>query len=512
MGNMHQRRTWNYFSKILLCLLLTACKNPNLSQKDTITTIVASPVQTLNPLFSTDAGAQHINELTHAPLVRTSMQLVPEPYLAKSFRFINDKTIEFELRENCRFPSGAAITTSDVEKSLNFLIDPLNKSPFADTFKKIIKFEKINDYKFRIHLEKPSPSLLSDMSLLKILPVDQFKAGENIQNLAGAGPYQVASYTNESILLERSAQTCLPIPPSPKIKIKVVREDLSRFLKLKNGELDIVLNEMNFRKVEAIEKDPTLPLEVKSAEGTSYNYLGVNISKEKLKDLRVREAIALSLDIPKLIKYKSRGKATMARNLLSDKNYFANLNIPFRNRDLEKARKLLGESGYFDGKNNKPPLRVELKTNTNTISMENARVLAAQAKEAGIIIELRPYEWGIFYNDVKTGNTELFLLRWVGITDPSLYKEIFHSSEIGKNNRTFYKNAEMDELLTKSESTLDPVKRKKIFQRVQEIAYHDLPYINLWHIMNVAVHRKELKDVELHPTGSWIPFLKMRKE
>ena len=112
---MHQRRTWNYFSKLALCVFLASCKNPNISPADTITTIVSSPVQSLNPLYTTDANAQHVNELTHASLVRVSMQLVPEAYLAESFRFVNDTTMEFELRKNCHFPDGTPITAIDVD-------------------------------------------------------------------------------------------------------------------------------------------------------------------------------------------------------------------------------------------------------------------------------------------------------------------------------------------------------------------------------------------------------------
>ncbi len=490
----------------------SSCTNRNLSPPDTITVVVGTPLQSLNPLYGTDAATQHVNELVHSPLLTISERLVPEPYLAESFRAPNSKTLEFVLRQGCRFASGRELKAEAVEESLRYYVDEKNASPFAEAFRKITRFEKVSDYRFRLHLEKPTPSLPTDLQNLKILDLSALPAEPKPALLPGFGPYLVTSFTPAEVLLERREMGCLPEAASPKIKIKVVRDDLSRFLKLRTGEIDLVLNEMDYRKVERLQKDPSLPLRVLTAPGIGYTYLGLNFSKEKLRDPRVRLALALSFDRESLIRYKSRGMATPARNLLGDQNFYANLKVPVLARDLSRARALLDEAGYFNGSNGKPPLRLSLKTSNNAIAIENARVLAAQAREAGIEIDHQAYEWGIFYSDVKSGNTELYSLRWVGATDPRIYFEVFHSGEMSRNNRTRYQNPEMDKWLELGETELDPVKRKAHYDRAQEIAARDLPYIGLWYGMNVAVFRKELQNVKLHPSGSWRPLLGMRKE
>jgi peptide/nickel transport system substrate-binding protein len=497
---------------VFLALVLASCSNPSTSPRDTVTTAISAPVQSLNPLYTTDAASQHLNELLHASLVSISDQLVPEPYLAEEFHYVSPTSVEFRLKAGCRFADGSELKSRDVERSLRFMQDEKNGSAFSTTFQRVTKFETIDERRFRLHTARPDPSLLTDLVLLKILDFSAIPAEEKPSHIPGLGPYRLKSLSPSLIALERSGQPCLPTPPAAKIRVKTVRDDLSRFLKLRTGELDIVMNEMNFRKVEAIEKDKSLPMRVLSQPGISYNYLGVNLSSGKLRDSRVREAIALSFDIPALIRYKSRSMAIPARNLLADQNYFANLNVPVVKRDLGRARKLLDEAGFGNGSNGKPPLRLTLKTTTSLISIENARVLAAQAKEAGIELEHQAYEWGIFYNDVKSGNAELYLLRWVGVTDPRVYFEVFHSGEIGRNNRTRYQNAALDKLLEAGEAELDRAKRKDIYARVQEIAARDLPFIGLWYVNNVAVYRKELRNVRLHPTGSWTVFLEMSKE
>jgi peptide/nickel transport system substrate-binding protein len=491
---------------------ITACSNKNTSPANTLTTVIATPIQSLNPLYGTDANSQHVNELLHSSLITIGDNLMPVPYLAKEMKLIDPLTIEFTLREGCKFPSGRNITSDDVEKSLRYFQDPKNLSPFAETFSVFKKFEKIDSLRFRFISEKPTPGILTDLDILKILDLDSIKEGEKPNHLIGAGAYQLEEFSPALIAMRRTNQPCLPTPPMEKIVVKVVRDDLSRFFKLKTGEVDVVLNEMNYRKIEVIQNDPNSPLTASMADGIGYSYLGLNLANEKLRNPDLRRALALSLDLPSVIKYKSRGLAKQARNILADQNYFANLSVPIMERNIPEAKKLLDKAGYFNGENKKPPLKLSLKTNTSTISVENARVLAAQAKDSGILIEHQANDWGIFYNDVKTGNTEIYLLRWIGVTDPRIYYDAFHSKEIGKGNRTRFQNSEIDRLTELGEITVNPEERKKIYLQVQDIVAKELPYIGLWYGKNVAVHRKNIKNVRLHPAGKWITLLEMKKE
>ena len=497
--------------RLLLFIFLWGCSNPSLSPPNTITLTLSSPVSNLNPIYATDANAAHIVELSQASLVKISSSLVPEPYLAESFKILNNNSIEFHLRSNCIFQDGTSITAEDVKRSLEYYTDPSNQSPFAEELKKIKSLEIKSPFHFILHTEKPEPSLMVNLIGFKIMPKNALGKNQKSLNPPGAGAYRVTELNTKNILLEKSNQPCLPIPASPKLAIKIIRDDLSRFLKLRKGEIDLVLNEMDYRKVETIQKNPSYGLTVVTGDGVGYKYLGVNLSKPPLNDVRVREAIALSLDVGNLIQYKARGFAVPAKSLISDLNYYANQSLKSRERDLEKAKLLLDQAGFSNGKNNKPPLKITLKTTSNSIEVENGRVLVAQAREAGIELVHRSFEWGIFYSDVKSGNTQLYLLRYVGIIDPGIY-EVFHSKEIGKNNRTHYTNPEIDLWINKGQSTLDMEKRKVAFDKVQEIIARDLPFINLYHTKNVAIFRNNIKGVEVHPTGSWLPLLKARKE
>jgi len=497
---------------LLACFLISGCTKRNPSERDTLVVGTGSPISTLNPLYATDAGSQHTTELVHAPLVSANAKFLPEPYLAESFKVVSPTTIEFRLRAGCRFHSGRAVTVKDVERSLDFFRDEKNQSSFAESFRRIVRFEAVDEFTFRLHTKHPAPSLLADLEVLKILDLDGIAPGSRPASIPGAGPYRLTSANSSLVELTRAESSCLPMPPMPSIKIKTVRDDLSRYLKLKTGEIDIVMNELNYRKVEAIYADPSLPLQIHTSDGIGYGYLGVNTRSGPLQDRRVRRAIALSFDIPALIRYKSRGMANVARNLLEDQNFYANLKVAKVVRNLDEARRLLDASGFSDGKNGKPPLRLTLLISTASFNIENGQVLIAQAAEAGIELKLKALDWGSFYSDVKAGNTELYMMRWVGVTDPRIYFEAFHSGEIGKGNRTFFKDPRIDKLTAHGEITMDPAARKKIYDEVQTILAEELPYIGLWYGRNVIVSRKEVKNIVSVPSGSWKILLKASKE
>lgn len=497
-----------------LALLAAACSRPAGTPPDTLVVELEGPTQTINPLLAMDTNSQHINELMHAPLIVISPQLTPEPYLAESFKYESDNVIAFKLRQGCKFPDGSNITARDVERSVAAYKDEKTGSAFAKgPYERISKVEVVSDYEFKLHTDKLTPSLITDLEGLKIIQVGGIDLASKPTSVPGAGPYELEDFGGGSeIKFRRREQPCLPKPGMEKITVKVVRDDLSRFLKLKRGELDLVLNDMNYRKVDLVNKDPTLPMSAISLDSVNWSYMGVNQNSPNLRDPRVRQAIAYAFDIPQLIKYKSRGMAKQSRNMLADMNYYANLGVPIYERDLAKAKKLLDEAGFFNGENDKPPLKVSLKTSSGLSSVENARVLTAQAREAGIEIVHRPFDFGIFFSDVKAGNSELYTLSWTGIVDPHLYFELFHSSQIGRNNRTRYNNPAMDKLIEAGDAFKDPAKRKEQYQKLQELAHEDLPMIPLWHGKHTAVFRKNVKGVSLHPTGTWRVILAMTKD
>ena len=495
---------------LVLLVLAAGCGRGNKTPEDAIVTILAAPVANLDPLMGTDANTQHINQLVHISLTRIGPNLLPEPYLAESFRAVGDKTIEFRLKAGCRFQNNRPVIPEDVEASIRLYSDPAHKSMFQQAFGKIVRFEKIDARTFRLHTKDPAPALLYDLAVLKVMPPEEYDPEKFRAHPIGAGSYRVAEIGPSGVKLERFDNGCMPLPPMPKFQAKVVRDDLSRFLKLRNGEIDVVLNELDYRKVKIIREGKVKGIAAAAADGTGYSYMGLNFANTHLKKPNVRRAIALAIDVPAIIRHKLVEMATPTSTVVAPSSFFHE-KLPSVRRDLTEAKRLLDLEGYGNGDNGKPPLELTLKTTTYRPITENARAIAEQLREAGIAVEHKAFEWGTFYGDVKARNTEMFLLRWVGVAAPDILAEIFHSKRLQENNRTNYSNAKVDALLDEGSNTLDPEKRRRAFASVQRIVAEELPYISLWHNQNAVAYRDNIEGIELLPTGDWDSFLKMRK-
>ncbi len=496
-----------YFKKgffFLPCLLaFVSCTQNYRSPQDTLVTAITSPQQTLDPLRATTANSQHIGQLVHAGLTKIGTELVPVPHLAEKFKILTDRSIEFTLRKGCRFHNGREITVDDIEKNILFYSDPKNKSPFMKAFQRITRFEKRGPQTFRLHTKDIEPQLLTDLSLLKIIPTESYNEEKFLKFPVGAGPYAVFENNSSGVKLKRFETNCLPLPPSPKIHVKVVREDLSRYLKLQKGEIDIILNDLDYKKLQQITINKFPEVRAIVGKGIAYQYMGLNMANPALKKLKVRQAIAYSLDVPAIIKYKLSGMATPASSILSETNWYYNKKLRPIKMNLALAKKLLDEAGYYNGENNKPKLTLSLKTTTNKLVMDNAVAIKSQLERSGLIIKHQAFEWGTFYGDVKARNTEMFLLRWVGVTLPEHFFNVFHSEERERNNRTNYSSKELDRYLEIAKGTMDRKKRKRAYDKVQKIIARDLPYISLWHNNNFVVYRSNLEGTVLFPNGSW---------
>lgn len=486
--------------------VFSACSNSQQSPADALVTVMSASVQNLEPLFATDANVQHLNQLIQATLVRVGHDLRPEPYLAESFSVVKDGIV-FKLRAGCLFQNAQPVTVADAIASVEQFRDDKNQSPFQKSFSVIQKVEALDSDRFKLVVDPGKiTGLLYDLSLLSIRPKTELK-----NPALGAGPYRVVKFSTSGIELERANPVCIPNGKTKRVIAKVIRDDISRFLKLQRGEVDLVINDLDYRKVQRIAEGKVPGLGALSSDGTTISYMGLNQRKKELRDPRVRRAITLALDLPAIIQFKLAGYGIPAASLLSPQSWFSNPNLKPLDHNVEEARRLLDEAGFNNGKNQKPVLRLSLKTTTYRPITENARAIKAQLKEVGVEVDHQAYEWGTFYADVKSRNTELFLLRWVGVASPDLLRDVYHSENLALNNRTDYKNPAMDRLLDQANSTLDPEKKRSALWAAQELAQTDLPSVLLWYNKNAAAFRNSIKNLKLSPNGDWYPLIQTEK-
>jgi peptide/nickel transport system substrate-binding protein len=223
--------------------------------------------------------------------------------------------------------------------------------------------------------------------------------------------------------------------------------------------------------------------------------------------------LALAIDRASIIHHLLKDYAIPATGLLSPLNWAYDGSVAQWPFDPEKARRLLDQAGYPDpdGAGPSPRFRLSYKTTNLDLRKRIAEALKEQLARVGIDLEVRTYEWGTFYNDIKQGNFHLYSLAWVGIMDPDIYYQLFHSRSIPPDgdNRGHYSNPVIDRLLEQGRTITDAGARKIIYSQVQRILAEELPYIPLWWSHNVVVQNAALRGFTPYPDGDLISLKKV---
>jgi peptide/nickel transport system substrate-binding protein len=133
-----------------------------------------------------------------------------EPNLATSWRWIDDRTLELDLREGVRFHDGAPFGADDVVYTLTFVANPSAKIARPDGVVWIEHVEKVTDHRVRIHTKLPYPAAITVLAAPAfVIHPHRYYAQVGPQGMnarpIGTGPYRVAEHAlNKRIVLERN--------------------------------------------------------------------------------------------------------------------------------------------------------------------------------------------------------------------------------------------------------------------------------------------------------------------
>jgi peptide/nickel transport system substrate-binding protein len=458
-----------------------------------------SPPST-DPRFGTDATSSRVNELIFDSLVKADGDGQFAYYLAESIERPSETEIVFHLRHGVRFSDGRELTARDVKYTYDSILAPESLSPKRGSLKELKSIEAPDDYTIVMTTEHPyAPAL--ELAAEGIVPYGTPLPSKALTPAPpGSGPFRMAEYRrDESAILVRNPYRSYP-PAAPRsILLKVVPDPTVRALELAEGVCDFSGNNIEYDVLPwlAAHRD----LAISKTPGTTYRYLAFNFRDPRLRDVRVRRAIAYSIDRATIVNSMLRGTARIATGLLSPESWAYTGNVTDYTYDLEKARHLLDEAGYPAGANGSRALKFEFKT-----TPEGARVgevFQAMLQRVGIALTIRTLDFATYYADVQSGKFDLTSLQWVGINDPNHYYMVFDSKKTPPGlNRGFYSNPAMDRLVEAGMRTLDRAERAKIYAQVQQLAAEDLPYVSLWWVDNVAVMNRRLVGFDAYPNGS----------
>jgi len=494
---------------ITLLLILAACTPSRRRTPDhTLVMAIEDVMKTDDPRYAISNYDGKLGKLVAPGLTSVDTpDAAPRMELAASIDRVAPLTVDVTLADRV-FSDGQPVTADDVVRTYQSVMDPacnsLYKKGFDERFASVVALDPTH---VRFALKQPLATFVTDVEF-GINSWHGVPAGECHPKIIGAGPYTVRELTSAHVLLDANPR--YPTPPKlPHVEIKFVRDDSARMLMMAGGSVDLLQN----ARPDLVDDIAARPrVKVSSGPSVLLTYMLLNNEDPALRDHRVREAIALALDRPALIAAKFGGRAVLATGLLPPIHWAYNPDVPRYGRDLPRARQLLDEAGLPPGPDG-VRLHLTYKTSSVPFRVSLANVIAAQLGEAGIAVEVRPFEFGTFFADIKKGNYQLATMQSSEITEPDFYYFYFHSSRIPDakdpdgGNRWRYRNPEVDRLTEAGRSELDRDKRKAIYAQVQRIVAQDLPIVPLWHEDNVLLSNQDVQGYTIVPNARFVGLI-----
>ncbi len=546
----------NFNISILLLvssLVLFSCKdngNGKLSDKNGGTFVMAenTPLASLYPVSITNQAEALVVGQIHESLLRLDPKtLEVVPGLAEKWEISKDgKTITFHLVKGAHFQDdkcykdgkGPEITTKDVKFTLEHLATKTDENYQFSTILKdrlvgvndffdkksnsISGLKIIDDYTISLELVNPSLSfmkLLANPSAAIINEV-AFKAyGKDLKT--GAGPFMYdASSTSEKYVLVKnpnyfrkdSLGCVLPYLDTVIVRIMPSIEDgLSSF---ENGKIDLINTLPSLRVKDVVEKNikefvshPPKSLLHREPEMISQFYV-FNTKQKPFDNVAVRQAINYAIDREKLVDNVLQGQAIGASMHGITPNTFSGYDIKKikgYSLDIEKAKKLLSDAGYPNGKGF-PEVRI-LVNSGNSRNSSVAVELQKQLKEhLNINVNFESLPNIQKYELQMHGKSDIYRDAWVAdFSSPESFLSLFvgdavpaDSSAASFPNTSRYQNATYDLYFKKGRDSNIKDSSFANFMRAEQVLMDDAVIIPLWYEGSYRLLTNNIKGLNLN--------------
>ena len=408
------------------------------------------------------------------------------PGVAESWTVSADKSVyTFKLRKAV-WSDGTPITAQTFVDSWIRAIDPATASEYAYMMTGVVKgsapfnegkgkkedigLKAIDAQTLQVTLVGPVPYFLNTLThqIFNVLPMHVInKFGKDwikTENFVSNGPYVLKEWKpQERLVMVKNAKywdaknifidtvTYLPI-----------EDTVTGFQKYKNGEIDWV-NSQGFPTASMDEVKLRKDYQ-RSPQVATYYYI-FNVTKKPMDDVRVRKALAMSLDKEELVNKVSKGGELVADSIVPDMpGYTPATGNAF---NAAAAQKLLADAGFPGGKGF-PKLTVIY--NTSAGHKQKAEWVQQQWKtNLGIDVELQNMEWKSFL-DVRSNQHDFVIARagWVGdYQDPETFLDMFTTGS--GNNDGLYSNKTYDDMIKKATTLPDGPDRAKVMHDAEEI-------------------------------------------
>jgi len=413
------------YALVILLVLSSCTENPTEDPSAFRMTIKNEP-PTLDATLATDTVSFTILTNLMEGLTQYDADLNPIPAIAKRWEYSNEgQTLTFHLRKDVFWSDGKKVTAEDFEYSWKRLLDPKTAAQYAYFLFDIKNASEYNSGTIKdsdqvgvralasdileVTLKKPVvyfPSITTFMVTFPLRKDIIEKYGDDWtepENMVTNGPYLLDKWEHEyKLVLKANPKHYEGKPQINTVQIFVVQEPTTALTLYETGELDYI--ELPPIAIPHYKSHP----EYRNKPQLRGYYYGFNIKKPPFDNVLVRRALAHSINrslIPRILK----GGELPASSWIPKGMFGYNESIGSK-FNPEKARSLLAEAGYPEGKNFPKATAV---FNTGDVNRLIGEFLQEQwKKHLNVDIQFESQEWKVFLSRLDLDPPQIFRLGW----------------------------------------------------------------------------------------------------
>jgi peptide/nickel transport system substrate-binding protein len=426
-----------------------------------------------------------------------------EPWLAESWRTVDNKTVEFKLRRGILFHNGRELHAEDVKLTVERLLDPARNKGLTvtGTIITLDHVEVVDPHTFRVVAKENNPIIPLLMSRVFIVPANEFKAaGDPAQFFSkpiGTGAFKFKAFQRDSHVEIVAAGNSWRKPKLAEIRFQALKEDAARVAALESGQVDLI--------------DGVPPDQLKRLQAAGFKVEWTTVAANYAFDLygpagtphanlEVRRAIAHAIDWNTIIKELYMGYGKVGNGLIGGPGAFGWTNDPVKYPyDPAKAKQLLAAAGYPNGF--KTTLTASRGFMVNDVT--TAEAIVGYLKAVNIDVALTFAEYSTFLQQYQQspekGRTPLFAHRQsyevtmeVG-TRLVLFDDKRSSHPYGWNDPKFLA------LLSSAQKEMDLKKREQMLIEANRMVVENAISIAAFQPPYILVHNPRIGNVKAPP-------------
>lgn len=427
------------------------------------------------------------------------------PRLAESWKRIDDRTYEFELRRDVTFHNGDKFDADDVVATIDYIVNPKVRLRFKDRYDWVEKVTKLGPYTVRITAKEPFATELQILAYrffifdAKLLDKLKNKADYGRVSPVGTGPYKVVSLDQTKMVLERfDAYYSKNGPFQAHMKRIVVtpmpdrQTQIAQFL---TGNIDLIRNVPADTARELAKMPGT---EVTARHNGMLMYLTLDAmgrsGNKAMTDPRVRKAFMEAIDRKELAKTVIPGGqiADILDGICIPADVACASSTSPPAYDPADAKKLLAEAGYPNG--------FDLELDVHEPIKEIGEAIAGMVRKVGIRASVRPLPLTLYVRMRGEGKFTAFLGFYPTNAQPdvgNLFDFFFNG------NRDYWNDPVIKAAQKAGNVAFDETKRTATYEKgidqVNKMHYilpvADLPMVFV-HSKDVRIARNHLSDID----------------